>query len=158
MSGATKVSNVRLFKTKFDVSETDDVSMTFKLNSGEDTHMKLFWSFVGSESTLHSCDITGAKEGQWTTFSKKASEIGMNGNVALIGLKFENTPTNYDVFIGEMAIVPAKTFAPIKPVITTEESKILKNVLITRLISNLAGIANPPKTIPIPPYPFITKM
>lgn len=126
MSGATKVSNVRLFKTNFDVSETDDVSMTFKLNSGEDTHMKLFWSFVGSESTLHSCDITGAKEGQWTTFSKKASEIGMNGNVALIGLKFENTPTNYDVFIGEMAIVPAKTFAPIKPVITTEESKILK--------------------------------
>ena len=126
MSGATKVSNVRLFKTNFDVSETDDVSMTFKLNSGEDTHMKLFWSFVGSESTLHSCDITGAKEGQWTTFSKKASEIGMNGNVALIGLKFENTPTNYDVFIGKMAIVPAKTFAPIKPVITTEESKILK--------------------------------
>lgn len=126
MSGATNVSNVRLFKTNFDVSETDDVSMTFKLNSGEDTHMKLFWSFVGSESTLHSCDITGAKEGQWTTFSKKASEIGMNGNVALIGLKFENTPTNYDVFIGEMAIVPAKTFAPVKPVITTDESNILK--------------------------------
>lgn len=126
MSGATKVSNVRLFKTNFNVSETDDVSMTFKLNSGEDTHMKLFWSFVESESTLHSCDITGAKEGQWTTFSKKASEIGMNGNVALIGLKFENTPTNYDVFIGEMSIVPAKTFAPVKPAITTEESNILK--------------------------------
>lgn len=126
MSGATKVSNVRLFKTNFNVSETDDVSMTFKLNSGEDTHMKLFWSFVGSESTLHSCDITGAKEGQWTTFSKKASEISMNGNVALIGLKFENTPTNYDVFIGEMSIVPAKTFAPVKPAITTEESNILK--------------------------------
>lgn len=126
MSGATKVSNVRLFKTNFNVSETDDVSMTFKLNSGEDTHMKLFWSFVGSESTLHSCDITGAKEGQWTTFSKKASEIGMNGNVALIGLKFENTPTNYDVFIGEMSIVPAKAFAPVKPAITTEESNILK--------------------------------
>ena len=126
MSGATKVSNVRLFKTNFDVSETDDVSMTFKLNSGDDTHMKLFWSFIGSESTLHSCDITGAKQGQWTTFAKKASEIGMNGNVALIGLKFENTPASYDVFIGEMAIVPAKTFAPVKPVITTEESNILK--------------------------------
>lgn len=126
MSGATKTSNVRLFKTNFNVSETDDVSMTFKLNSGDDTHMKLFWSFVGSESTLHSCDITGAKQGQWTTFSKKASEIGMNGNVALIGLKFENTPTSYDIFIGEMSIVPAKVFAPVKPVITTEESNILK--------------------------------
>lgn len=126
MSGATNVSNVRLFKTNFNVAETDDISMTFKLNSGEDTHMKLFWSFVGSESTLHSCEITGAKEGQWTTFAKKASEIGMSGNVALIGLKFENTPANYNVLIGEMAIVPAKTFAPVKPVITTDESKILK--------------------------------
>ena len=126
MSGATNVSNVRLFKTNFDVAETDDISMTFKLNSGEDTHMKLFWSFVGSENTLHSCEITGAVEGQWTTFSKKASEIGMNGNVALIGLKFENTPASYNILIGEMAIVPAKTFAPVKPVITTDESNILK--------------------------------
>ena len=149
MSGATKVSNVRLFKTNFDVSETDDVSMTFKLNSGEDTHMKLFWSFVGSESTLHSCDITGAKEGQWTTFSKKASEIGMNGNVALIGLKFENTPTNYDVFIGEMAIVPAKTFAPIKPVITTEESKILKKRTYNSIDFKFSWDCESSKTIPI---------
>ena len=124
---ATNVNlNVRLFKTNFNIAETDDISMTFKLNNGENTHMKLFWSFVGSESTLHSCEITGAVEGQWATFAKKASEIGMNGNVALIGLKFENTPANYNVLIGEMSIVPAKTFAPVKPVITTDESNILK--------------------------------
>lgn len=125
-NGATTVSNVRLFKTNFNVSENDAVSMTVKLNNGTDTHMKLFWSFVGSENTLHTCDITGAKEGEWTTISTKASEIGMNGNVALIGLKFENTPANYEILIGEMAIIPAQTFAPVQPTITTDEANILK--------------------------------
>lgn len=125
-SGATAVSNVRLFKTKFNVSESDDVSMVVKLKNGTDTHMKLFWSFVGSEDQLHYCDITGAQEGAWTKISTKASEIGMNGNVALIGLKFENTPANYEILIGEMAIIPAKTFAPVQPEITTAENNILK--------------------------------
>lgn len=125
-SGATAVSNVRLFKTNFDISESDDVSMVVKLNSGNDTHMKLFWSFVGSEDQLHYCDITGAQEGAWTKISAKASEIGMNGNVALVGLKFENTPANYEILIGEMSIIPAKTFAPVQPTITTAESNILK--------------------------------
>lgn len=125
-SGATAVSNVRLFKTNFNVSESDDVSMVVKLKSGTDTHMKLFWSFVGSEDQLHYCDITGAQEGAWTKISAKASEIGMNGNVALVGLKFENTPANYEILIGEMSIIPAKTFAPVQPTITTAENNILK--------------------------------
>lgn len=126
ITGATTVSNVRLFKTNFNVSESDVVSMVIKLNSGNDTHMKLFWSFVGSEDQLHYYDITGAKEGEWTKISAQASEMGMNGNVALIGLKFENTPASYDLLVGEMSIIPAKTFAPVQPTITTEESNILK--------------------------------
>ncbi|MFR7852143.1 MAG: secretion protein, partial [Barnesiella intestinihominis] len=154
MSGATKVSNVRLFKTKFDVSETDDVSMTFKLNSGEDTHMKLFWSFVGSESTLHSCDITGAKEGQWTTFSKKASEIGMNGNVALIGLKFENTPTNH-VFIGEMAIVPR---AHRSNGYHYRRKQNLEKRTYNSIDFKFSWDCESSKNDSDPPYPFITKM
>ena len=97
MNGATTVSNVRLFKTNFNVSGEDKVSMTFKLKSGTDTHMKLFWSFVGSENTLHEQAITSTKAGEWETIEAKASEIGMTGNVALIGLKFENTPATYDI-------------------------------------------------------------
>lgn len=126
MNGATTVSNVRLFKTNFNVSGEDKVSMTFKLKSGTDTHMKLFWSFVGSENTLHEQAITSTKAGEWETIEAKASEIGMTGNVALIGLKFENTPATYEILIGEMAIIPTKTFNPVKPVITTQENNILK--------------------------------
>lgn len=126
MNGATTVSNVRLFKTKFNVSGDDKVSMTFKLKNGTDTHMKLFWSFVGSENTLHEQAITSTKAGEWETIEAKASEIGMTGDVALIGLKFENTPATYEILIGEMAIIPTKTFNPVKPVITTQENNILK--------------------------------
>ena len=124
-NGATAVSNVRLFKTNFDVSANDEVSMTFKLKTGIDTHMKLFWSFVGSENILHEQAITATKQGDWETIKAKASEIGMEGNVALIGLKFENTPTTYEILIGEMAIIPNKTFAPVQPTIN-ETSDILK--------------------------------
>lgn len=124
-NGATSVSNVRLFKTNFDVSANDEVSMTFKLKTGTDTHMKLFWSFVDSENILHEQAITATKQGDWETIKAKASEIGMEGNVALIGLKFENTPTTYEILIGEMAIIPNKTFAPVQPTIN-ETSDILK--------------------------------
>lgn len=125
MNGATTVSNVRLFKTNFNVSGEDKVSMTFKLKSGTDTHMKLFWSFVGSENTLHEQAITSTKAGEWETIEAKASEIGMTGNVALIGLKFENTPATYDIYIGEMSIIPNKTYSPVQPTIN-ETANILK--------------------------------
>ena len=125
MNGATAVSNVRLFKTNFNVSADDKVSMTFKLKSGTDTHMKLFWSYVGSENDLHEQAITSTKAGEWETIEAKASEIGMTGNVALVGLKFENTPATYDIYIGEMSIIPNKTYSPVQPTIN-ETANILK--------------------------------
>ncbi len=126
MSGATQVSNVRLFKTKFDVAGTDDISLTYKVNKGDASCMKLFWSFEGSESQLHYAAIEGAKKGEWVTFAAKANEIGMEGKVALIGLRFENTPVDYDVYIGEFGIIPATSFAPVKPEIISNEDNILK--------------------------------
>ncbi len=126
VKGATKVSNVRLFKTEFSVASTDAISLTYKLNRGDSPCMELFWAFKGSESTLHYATISSTKKGEWVTFSKKASEIGMTGNVALIGLRFTNTPSYYDAYIGEFSIIPSKSFSPIKPVITTAEANILK--------------------------------
>ena len=152
-NGATTVSNVRLFKTNFNVSEDDAVSMTIKLKSGTDTHMKLFWSFVGSENTLHYYDITGAKEGEWTTISAKASEIGMNGNVALIGLKFENTPSTYEILIGEMAIIPTETFTPVQPKITTDEENILKKRTYNALDFKFSWDCESPKNDADPSIP-----
>ncbi len=125
-TGATQVSNVRLFKTKFNVQPTDDISLTFKLNKGEEACLELFWAFEGSESTLHYATIDGTKKGEWVTYTKKAQDIQMNGQVALIGFRFKNTPAHYDLAIGEFSIIPATSFAPVKPSITTAKSKIFQ--------------------------------
>lgn len=121
-NGATEESNVRLFKTDFDVSANDDITLVYKINNGRQSHMQLFWSFVGSEDELHYMDVADAETaGQWNTVSVKASEIEMNGEVALIGLRFQDTDANYEALIGEFAIVPQTTYSPAAPTITRTE-------------------------------------
>lgn len=123
--GQTELSNVRLFKTNFKVSGADNINLIYKINSGKESHMKLFWSFVGSESQLHYCDIPATTNtGEWTNFTKKASEIGLEGQVALLGLKFEKTDEAYEALFGELGIVPSKSYNPATPTITIAPEKI----------------------------------
>ncbi len=148
VQGATQVSNVRLFKTEFNVSSTDDISLTYKLNRGDAPNMELFWAFKGSESTLHYASINSTKKGEWVTISKKAQEIGMTGTVALIGLRFKNTPSYYDAYIGEFSIIPATSFNPIKPKITTEGSNILKKRTYQGIDFKFSWNVTPPSSHP----------
>lgn len=123
--GETETSVVRLFKTNFNVSGNDKVSLVYKVNNGNESHMKLFWSMVGSESELVEAEIPAVETiGKWTKVTFDAEKIGMAGNVAMIGLRFDNTEANYETLIGELSIIPEKTFAPVKPQIT--KSEILK--------------------------------
>lgn len=122
--GETEKSTVRLFKTNFAVSADDDVTLVYKINNGVNSHMNLFWSFVGSESTLVKKEIPAVETiGEWTKVTFKASEIGMSGdnNVALLGLEFEGTEGNYEALIGELSIVPQEAYNPLKPTITKAE-------------------------------------
>lgn len=128
LSGATKVSNIRLFKTNFNIAKGDKISMRYKVNNGTESHLKLIWSKVGSESDFQSADIPDAvAKGEWMEFSKTANALGMTGNVACIGLAVENTSADYELLVGEFAIVNNNvTPHPVTPTIITDESKILK--------------------------------
>lgn len=121
VSGATTSSNIRLFKTNFQVSKTDDVNLVYKLTAGTDSHARLFWSFVGSENTLHYADIPAGEQNEWVEFKKTAGELGMNGNVAVLGLSYANTSADYEMRLGEFGIVPQVKYNPVKPVITKAE-------------------------------------
>lgn len=124
-SGATETSVVRLFKTNFNVTGNSKISFIYKVNNGTASHMKLFWSKVGSEDTFVEKEIPAVEKiGEWTKATFLASQIGMNGNIAMIGLKFENTEANYEALVGEFSIVPNDSFNPVKPQIT--KSEILK--------------------------------
>ncbi len=126
--GKTAQSNVRLFKTNFKVAATDNINLIYKINSGKESHMKLFWSFVGSEDQLHYYDIpNAANTGEWTNFTAKALKMGIKGEVALLGIKFENTDENYEVLLGELGIVPNKVYTPATPTITIAPEKIFLN-------------------------------
>lgn len=122
VKGQTVASDVRLFKTNFNVSASDEVRFVYKLNGGDGaSHARLFWSFVGSEGTLHYCDVPAAEAGEWTTFSTTAGAAGMTGNVALLGIAYDNTPANYEMLLGEFSIVPEKTYTPVKPDVSSTE-------------------------------------
>lgn len=124
--GETESSVVRLFKTKFDVTDNSKVSLVYKIANGTNaSHMKLFWSFVGSEDKFVEAEIPAVENiGAWSQVTFDASKIGMAGEVAMIGLRFDNTEANYEALIGEFSIIPEKTFNPVKPQIT--KSEILK--------------------------------
>lgn len=117
--GATQQSLVRLFKTNFNVSASDAINFTYKLKNGTESHARLFWAFVGSESTLHYAAIPAAKaQGEWSKFATTASAIGMTGNVAVIGIAYDNTAADYEMLLGEFGIVPNKAYHPAQPKIT----------------------------------------
>ena len=130
VKGATASSNIRLFKTNFEVSAADDVNLIFKLAADNNSHARLFWSFVGSESDLHFADVTGGKKGEWAEWKKTAGEIGMAGNVAVLGIAYDNTPADYEMLVGELGIVPQVAYNPVQP-------KITKAVILDRTFSNV---------------------
>ena len=122
VKGATKASDLRLFKTNFNVKGGDELRFVYKLN-GKDgaSHARLFWSFVGSEQDFHYADLPDAESGAWHTFSTTAGAAGMEGNVALIGISYDDTPADYHMLLGEFAIVPDKAYTPVKPTVSSTE-------------------------------------
>lgn len=118
-SGATDKSNVRLFKTQFDVAADDMVTLRYKKTGNGSGTMKLMWSADGS--VLKAYEVPASAKGEWAVLQLTAGDLGMNGAVKVLGLVFENTADDFAVEIGEMSIVGDKTFAPATPVVTTAE-------------------------------------
>lgn len=121
-NGQTAQSIVRLFKTNFNVGADDNINLVYKLNGGMESNAKLFWSFVGNEAELHYADIPATDEvGKWNEFKTTAQVLGMTGNVAVMGIRFDNTSAAYEMLLGELGIVPNTTYNPVMPTITKAE-------------------------------------
>lgn len=118
-SGATVKSNVRLFKTQFDVAAENTVTLRYKkIGNGAGT-MKLMWSADGT--TLKTYEVPASIKGEWKALELTAGEIGMTGMVKILGLVFENTDADYAVELGEMSILNGASYTPATPVITKAE-------------------------------------
>ena len=117
--GATDFSRIKLFKTKLAVKASDEVSVTYKLTDGNASHARLFVALSGDVTNYKEIAIPDAdKQGKWTTFktSLEKLQIKDGDNIAMIGITLENTPSDYNMLIGELALrSPGQSFSTVKP-------------------------------------------
>ena len=125
ISGQTDFSRVKLFKTMLEVKPDYEFSVTYKTIAGKDTHAKFFVALKDHVTEYKEVALPAVEaEGKWKTFTVKASELGLaaGDKVAMMGLVVENTPANYELRVGEMALRDnAKDFATATPTIKKVE-------------------------------------
>ena len=125
ISGQTAFSRVKLFKTMLEVQPDYEFSVTYKTITGKDTHAKFFVALKDHVTEYKEVALPAVEaEGKWKTFTVKASELGLaaGDKVAMMGLVVENTPANYELRVGEMALRDnAKDFATVAPTIKKVE-------------------------------------
>ncbi len=133
LHGKTEFSRVKLFKTLLPVDGKDKISLTYKVMNGTESKAKVFVSLKDNVTDYKEIALPNApKAGEWTTFEKELSALGINSSsqIAMIGLVVENTPENYDLHIGELAVRnPQTTHNPLQPKI--EEKEIIRGLYNT---------------------------
>ena len=101
--------------------------------NGTESKAKVFVSLKDNVTDYKEIALPNApKAGEWTTFEKELSALGINSSsqIAMIGLVVENTPENYDLHIGELAVRnPQTTHNPLQPKI--EEKEIIRGLYNT---------------------------
>ena len=125
LHGKTEFSRVKLFKTLLPVDGEDKISLTYKVMNGTESKAKVFVSLRDHLTDYKEIALPAAqKEGEWTTFETTLSELGINSNaeISMIGISVANTPENYDLHIGELAVRDSKkVHAPVQPTIKEKE-------------------------------------
>ena len=128
LKGQTDFTRVKLFKTLLNAEPTQTISLTYKMNNELETHAKLFVALKGALTTYKEIAIPAAEKfGEWTTFTANLSDLGINSGdqIAMIGLSVENTASDYNMLVGELAVRdPQKTFNPVAP--TIKEIQVLR--------------------------------
>ena len=119
LHGATKFSRIKLFKTKLLTQPSYELSLTYKMPKGRDTHARLFVALKGNTSEYKEIALPAAKrENTWTTFKTPLKKLGLKAGdeVAMMGIVVEGTGDDYVMNIGEMAVRnPRQRFNTVKP-------------------------------------------
>ena len=133
LHGKTAFSRVKLFKTLLPVDGQHKISLTYKVMNGTESKAKIFVSLKDNVTDYKEIALPNApKAGEWTTFDANLSQLGINSSadIAMIGISVENTPENYDLHIGELAVRnPQKVHTPAQPMI--KEKQIIRGLYNT---------------------------
>ena len=132
ISGQTDAAYLQLFKTKYTTANTGDkILIRYKVVSGSGT---MAWACTTEEKLTSTSDIevsrtiaTNASAGEeWQTVTTniggRNSLLVNNATLALIGLKFTNTTSDFKVLIGEIALTRGTTATPAAPVLASSKT------------------------------------
>lgn len=129
ISGETAQTYMQLFKTKYDIEKGDKLLIRYKVLSGNG---RIDWacSTEAAPSTSVEATIsTNAESGNgWVekvvNLGSGRSDLKIYDNtLALIGLKFSNTSSDFKVLLGEISLYRGTSVTPAAPII--EKSRIM---------------------------------
>ncbi|WMJ23513.1 discoidin domain-containing protein [Paludicola sp. MB14-C6] len=116
ISGTTSSANdLRLYKTKLSVTNDVNFSITYKTGSqGTASNMKVGLIFEDAPTSFTYLDVGNTTTAGWNTKNFNLSSFA-GRTIAAIGLRFESTPSNYTIKIGEIAVTNSTSSIPSTP-------------------------------------------
>ena len=131
ISGQTDAAYLQLFKTKYATASNDKLTIRYKVVSGSGT---MAWACTteerlgstGNKEISRSIVSNAAVTDDWQLVETNVggrTGIAINdATLALIGLKFTNTTSDFKVLIGEISLTRGTSVTPSAPVITSSKS------------------------------------
>lgn len=154
LHGATGYSKVRLFKTDIPVDGHVELAFTCKVKGSDDSSLKVILSRVGTEAEFIEIPVRQeVKPGQWQTIRCKLGDYGIQAGerIACIGLVVENTPEDYEAFIGELSLIePRVKYNPVRPdILATKVIREYNDSLDFKLVWDVIPLVNREKDMPV---------
>lgn len=124
--GQTAQEYLQLFKTKYPLQNNDVLSIRYKVISGSGT---MAWACMSEdEESEVSANIGTISAGeQWQVkevkISSRRGELNLaEKTLAMMGLKFTNTSSDFKVYIGEISLTRSEAVTPDAPTIRNAET------------------------------------
>ena len=129
ISGGTTAAYLQLFKTKYKTATSGDyITIRYKVLSGTGS---IAWACSTEDAPTTEVSATiknnasatdGWQEVRTSIGSGRTALKVHNSTLALIGLKFSNTSSDFKVLLGEMSVVRGTSSTPTAPVITKSKT------------------------------------
>ena len=127
ISGATTTSYLQLFKTKYPLQNEDKFTIRYKVLSGTGK-ISITASSEANPTTEYSSLIVSSAKADDEIWEEKSIYVRNRGlklngeTLAMIGLKFENTTSDFKILIGELSLTRGTSTTPGKPNVKTSKA------------------------------------